>query len=397
MEGMGNREWGTGWQRRLASSARRGFTLASCLVSLALSSCASLDLAEPLRPVTDTAAPVPPVRIVWRRDVNGGFGPTPPLVAGDVLLVGTRRGDVVAVDRESGRIVAREEIGSAVEGALALSADGRVLYATTHGGGAGVRAHDLVEGRERWRWPRRDTPRAVRREGAVAGGVVRIGDVVVASTLRGVTVGLDADTGAERWRREALDTLSQVRTAPVPLPGGMVFIADTGGDLAALDAATGAVRWTARAPGPVYAMPAVADGTVVVTTTRGGVAALDAVTGAVRWRADLGAGVRLSPPALGPGVAVVGSSDGSVRALDLTTGDARWTWAADGAVSVAPLVAGDVVWIGTLTRRVVALDAATGAERFATTLGGRVRGGLAAAGGTLFVLTEPRHVVALRP
>lgn len=370
-------------------------TLLCALLALA-GGCASLEVPLPLGPSPPSVAPPPPVAEAWRRDVEGAFGPAAPLVAGRALFVGTRRGDVVALDRASGRLLGRTRVGDSVEGALALSENAQTVFAASAAGGPAVSAIDLRDGRERWRWPARSAPREERRRAAVLGGVVRAGDVVVATTARGVTVGLDAATGAERWRHTTRDTLALVRTPPVALPGGAVLVSDAPAAVVALDPASGAERWRADAPGPLYAAPTVTGGLVVLTTTRGAVVALDAATGAARWRADVPE-VRLSAVAIGDGRIVAGGSDGAVRAWDAATGRALWTWQGPDAVAATPLVGGGVVWAGTLGRRLVALDAATGAERFSTELPGRVRGALAAADGTLFVLAEPRHVHAFRP
>lgn len=371
--------------------------LAILSLLLAVGGCASLEIAERLLPVAMGVAPAPPLTLAWRRDVDGSFGPTPAVAVGTFLAVSTRRGDVTVVERATGRTVGQQRFGDSVEGAAALGDDGRTLFVPVAGGGPGVVAYDVRDGRTRWRWPASGASRDDRRLAAVTGGVVRMGATVAMATTAGVAVGLDAATGAERWRHALADTTAQIHAAPVALDDATVLVADTRGLLTALDAATGAVRWSATAGAPVYDTPSADGHLVVATTTRGGLVALDAATGRVRWTAAVGERVRLSAPTISSGLVVVGGSDGAVRAFDAATGAPRWTWNGDGAVTARPLVSGGFVYAGTQRKRLVALDAATGTERWSTALDGRVRGAPLAADGTLYVFAEPRHVYAFRP
>lgn len=358
--------------------------------------CAALEVTEPLLPVAPGAA-TPPLTLAWRRDVEGGFGPAPGVAAGGLLAVSTRRGDVTVLDRASGRVVGQQRFGDSVEGPVAVGPDRRTLFVAVAGGGPGVVAFDARAGEARWRWPAAGASRSERQQSVTTGGVVLVGETVVAGTTSGTVVGLDPATGAERWRFVLADTTAQIRAAPVALSGTAVLIADTGGTLVALDATSGARRWSASAGAPVYDTPAADGARLVVTTTRGLVAAFDERSGQPLWRAHLDAGVRLSAPALAGHLVVAGGTDGTVRAWDVATGAAAWTWQGDGVVSARPLHAAGVVYAGTQQKRLVALDAATGTERWATALDGRVRGAPVVADGTLYVFAEPRHVYAFRP
>lgn len=359
--------------------------LQAVLGGLVLAGCSTLQLDQPLVPVPPGVAPPPPLEQAWRREVDGGFGPEAPLVVGNVLIVGTARGELVALDRRTGQKAGSHPFGDSVEGALAVASDGRTVVVPVAKGRAAVLAYDARTGQERWRWT----------GGAVTGGVALVGDVAVASTRDGRTVGLDLESGTERWAHDAPDG-AQIQAAPISLGSTTVLVSDDRGRLDALDARTGQVVWTADAGAPVLRSPEVADGIVVVPTTRGRLVALDAASGAIRWALDLAPSVRLATPSVADGLVVVGGTDGSVHALDAATGEARWTYEGTGGVSVRPLVSAGRVYIGTLDRRLVVLDAATGVERWSGELRGRVRGAPVAADGSVYLLTEPRHVVAFR-
>jgi polyvinyl alcohol dehydrogenase (cytochrome) len=103
-------------------------------------------------------------------------------------------------------------------------------------------------------------------EGGLQGGImasaaVRDGRVFVASndaSRDAVLVALDAATGEEAWRA---DVGAHV-TGPVTWAGGVLFLADDSGRIAAYDAADGRRLWAHPVPAPAAAGVAVVDGTV---------------------------------------------------------------------------------------------------------------------------------------
>ena len=248
----------------------------------------------------------------------------------------------------------------------------------------GVTAYDVATGAERWRW----------RGGPVQGGAVASGDRVVASTLSGETVGLDAATGEVVWTRPSAEG-AQVHAAPARV-GADVLVADDRGTVVRLDRQSGAVRWTAEVGQPVYATPTVDGGRVAVTTTRGRVALLDAVAGAATWTVDADEVVRATSASFATEAVIVGFSDGTVRALDPATGAERWRHVGGGAVAARPAVFGGHVAVGTMDRRLAVLEAATGREVWSAELRGRTKSALGVGGGRLYVLVEPGHVVAFQ-
>ncbi|PAP77453.1 PQQ-binding-like beta-propeller repeat protein [Rubrivirga marina] len=351
------------------------------LLLVALAGCSTIQLGETLGDPNATA-PTLPLDLLWERDADGAFGPSPAQVTDRYVVVGTRNGEVVVIDRESGRIEGTGEFGDSVEGQLAVSPDGETIYVPTAEQDGGVVAYDVRRGRRVWRWL----------DGGIQGGVVRLESTVVLTTLDGRVVALTADDGAVAWERPTSGT-AQYQSAPVRL-GGDVLVADDRGRVVRIDGATGTERWRAEAGGPVYAAPAVADGAVYVSTTRGGVVRLDAETGSAVWSIQDEQALRVSTAAIGGDVLAVGFSDGTVRGIDVATGAEQWRYRGEGSVTAAPVWIGDRVAVGTLDKRLVVIDGATGGEEWSTELRGRVKSALAVGGGLLVALVEPRHVVA---
>lgn len=361
------------------------------ILTAVLGGCSSIQLGDPLGRL-DLEAPVAPIQQVWERDVQGAFGPSAPTVTQRYVVVGTRRGEVVVLDRETGVSKGVGEFGDSVEGAVAVSEDGGVIYVPTAERDGGVEAYDVARGRRVWRW----------KGGAIEGGVARVGSVLIVPLLQSKIIALEAATGRELWSRDPVVGV-QIHAAPVVASSrsgrtldASAVIADDRGHVQRLEVATGRPLWTVEIGEPVHATPALENGLLIVTTTRGSVLALEAETGAERWRVASETVLRASPPALMDGLAVVGFTDGTVRALALEDGAERWRYRTDGNVTATPLPLGDQVAVGTMDRRLLLLDAETGRETWSARLRGRVKSALGVGGGLLVALVEPRHVVAFQ-
>ena len=393
----GGQVWRATLNSRFASvRARRTRGSFAVVLAVLLAGCGSIQLARPLAPAAPSDAPAPPLVRVWETDVEAAFGPAAPVVGGAAgsaaLAIGTRNGRVVVLDAASGDRIGSLGFGASVDAGIALSPDGQTAYVAVARGRYAVVAQALRTGERRWGW-RPDSSTQ-----AVDAGLVLAAGVVVAPLHDGTILGLDAASGAERWRVVGTPG-AQNHAAPIDVGRGGVAVIDDRGTVRALDAATGRVLWTATAGAPVVSAPTLTDGRLFAGTTRGTLAALDAATGAVLWTAllDPAGRARLSQPSAADGRVVVGLTDGRVVALDAATGAVAWTWTGTGAVVGAPLASGGSVYVGTMDRRLVAISATTGSETWSTELRGRVKSALAVADGRLIVLSEPRHVSAFEP
>ncbi|HTR54568.1 MAG TPA: PQQ-binding-like beta-propeller repeat protein [Kofleriaceae bacterium] len=268
-------------------------------------------------------------------------------------------------------------------------ANGIVYVATTDlgdGGAGGIVAIDLATGAVRWR---ATTPVAVRGGVAVIDTAQRSALVraqglaspalVVATQIDGIVLGLDAATGAIRWRHalapDAQPTARALFASPTA-DGGDVVVGHER-EVAALAGATGTPLWSAD-PVPdatdsqSLAAIAIAGGVAVGTFNRqlGGVIAWDRASGRELWRhegPDVLA-INASPLVANDSAYVVAGTD-DVLALDLATGDTRWQTRLDdagfawgNATVGTPVLARGVLVVPTLYGALVALDAESGAE-----------------------------------
>jgi outer membrane protein assembly factor BamB len=253
----------------------------------------------------------------WRVDPGAGVSTSPVLACGAVL-VSTLDG-TVALDRADGARLWEAAVGGGTDPGESPAVDGRDLVL-----GSGARLH-VETGRR---------ASAVDVPGLAAAGVAVADHVVVCAVNRdeGAVVSATRD-GEVRWRRD----VGPVYAAPA-VADGSVYAVDRSGSVVSLAAADGAVEWRAPVPQGVYDPPAVADGRVHVAAGNGARAsALDAATGDRLWTRRTGPSMG-SPAVYGDRVLLPGANTG-VHAVDAATGEPLRHWSAP-AVGSTPVLAG---------------------------------------------------------
>jgi outer membrane protein assembly factor BamB len=188
----------------------------------------------------------------------------------------------------------------------------------------------------------------------------------------GLTLALNAQTGALRWKT---DTGGTGGTPAVT--GGAVYMAAEDGSIRSLDATTGKQRWSYTRTvgiGNQYGFDGyatVSGDTVYVTSDSGAIFALDTATGKLLWQRawPSPSDTLYAAPTVDAGMVFVaaGGPDGGAYTLDATTGKTVWTAPHSLGFDAQPLVAGGVVYFGSQgPNTLVALDEHTGAARWST-------------------------------
>ena len=321
----------------------------------------------------------PPLEERWTFDAGAGFGALSPLIADEILFVATRRGEVVAVELESGRRAGQASFGESIEGTPVL--DAGMLFVPVGWGRRALIGYNLLRGSTMWKV-----------DGApINAGLITYADVVIAADADGWVRAYAKIDGSLDWERNLGDGAG-VKASPV-LAGGFVIIADDQGRIAALNPANGSPAWSATVGAPVLATAASDGEALFVSTTRGRLVALRVNDGGPLWTFDAGEqSPYLAAPAVSAGQVVFGASDGVVRAVDASSGELLWSREVEAAVTAAPLVAANVVYVGTMRSKLIALDRATGAHLWEHELDGRMKSAFAATKNSLIVLAEPKTV-----
>jgi outer membrane protein assembly factor BamB len=215
----------------------------------------------------------------------------------------------------------------------------------------------------------------------------------------------DAATGRERWRFQPV-TMAPFSRSAADDEAFYFGTSTSARRVYALDAATGAERWSTEI-GPEWQYDGYIRGVAVSGDTvyagaeqdraangylsSGWLVALDKRTGAILWRYSTGTGDEarnvISAPTVAGRLLLASDRDGNAAfAVDRFTGQEVWRFPMDpsyvGPVD-APVVVGDVAYVGSGDTHVYALDLATGRERWRAKLPAAIEA-LTVCGGGVF-------------
>lgn len=261
----------------------------------------------------------------WSRSVGDGQGETynqlVPAVYGDQIYVADVEGEVMSLDRFSGKVIWKKDLDTQVSGAVGAGF-GLVLVGTLKGD---VIALDVSDGAEKWR-------SRVRSE-VLAPPAIN-GDIVLVQTQDDRLVALEMDTGAQRWSYESSPAVLTLRGTSAPLLTNQLAVAGlSSGKVVALDTRRGLPVWEQRVAIPqgrselerivdIDGDLLLSGGTLYVVTYQGRVAALDLQSGRILWQRDASS---YNAVAQGYGSIYLSLASGTVEGIDERSTTVLWS------------------------------------------------------------------------
>jgi outer membrane protein assembly factor BamB len=313
----------------------------------------------------------PPFRRRWSWNAHSLLEFTPVIAEGKLFVI-KNNGAVYAIDKRTGKVRWRRDLGKLAASAPAY-ADGRIYVTilvrkgSNNGLVAALRAKD---GAKLWTKP---LPSRAESSPLVAGGDLYFG------SEDGTVYALHAKDGSVDWRFKAAGA---VKGAPA-LSDGKLYFGDYAGRMYAIRQSSGKQVWSVTthgahfgtSSGQFYASPSVAFGRVYIGNTDSNVYSFSASSGKLAWRTGTGGYVYASAAVAqvdgGKPTVYVGSYDSRFYALDARSGKVIWKKKAPGRISGAATVVGDIVYFGDLqSRTTTGLGARTGRTAFRFGRGG---------------------------
>ena len=278
---------------------------------------------------------------LWRAKVGRGLGRKyvrlTPAVLADRLYVADAYGYVAALDRFSGKEIWSATIGEPDDGPFYEFWDRRDPSFVTGGVGAGsgrvvlgtmrgeVIALDAGDGSELWR---------TEISSEVLSPPAAGSDVVVAQTADGRLVALEAADGSQRWVFDSQIPLLTLRGTAMPvLEGGLVFAGFSDGNVTAVAETSGAPVWKQRIMLPqgrteldrmvdVDSTPIIgASGLLYAASFQGRLKALRPADGGTIWEMETSTYLDLAE---GYGHVYLVASDDVIAAVGQTSGTVAW-------------------------------------------------------------------------
>ena len=329
----------------------------------------------------------------WRHDLRA---PTwaPPVVADDVVYVGTEKGELHAVNARNGQPVWTWSGPHRLDGAVLVNADRIYLL----DGSLDLVCLERTRGTLLWRTPLHDA--------RIAGHAVPdnptfnhrsatpllIDGVLYAGSSDGGLYAVKATDGAVLWRQEAKAPIFGPVTAEGP---DQLIFGTMDGSVILFDRHTCKEIRRLRTGGGVVTAPLVAGGKLIVGSRDYEIHAFHLPDGAEAWRFSYWFSWIESSPVLRDGVMYVGASDyRRITALDPANGHPRWSTQVYGMNWGTPLVTERRVFTGTVNQNIpgtaiehtaglIALDRATGEVVWQLVLPKAGTGGFAGFAGSL--------------
>jgi len=352
--------------------------LAACLLSSALFGCSSTDEEDESRKVAELSEINEQFQpdVLWEESVGDGsegfFSRLKPIVADDAVYSASRAGDVVALDRTTGKELWEADlsdihdersfwdnrhpallsggpvaafnkifIGSEDGKIYALDAKsgeliwqgnikGEIISAPAVDSGIVVvnstsgimKAFNADNGEELWKIEQSVPALTLR---GISPPVIASGGVLIGTSKGGVTVYL-LDKGQQGWTTEIgeptgsteLERVIDVDSSPVVF-GDKVYAVSSLGNLAAIELKSGRVLWKRQYSS--YRQIAIYRNTIFLTNLRGHVYAIDRISGIERWSNLTLSNRSVTGPAVIDNYVVVGDFEGYLHWLDQETGE----------------------------------------------------------------------------
>lgn len=247
----------------------------------------------------------------------------------------------------------------------------------------------------------------------LGGGIAVDNNVVFATTSFGEVIALNADTGAEIWRKA---DYAPFRSSP-SVKDGHVYCQSINNELITLSTDKGELMWS-HSGIPESALllgggkPACSGDTVIVAYTSGEVHALSQTNGQVLWSDTITPVARIDTvtsiphirarPVIDDNQVFVISHGGRMTAIDFKTGTRQWQKELGGIRT--PVVAGGFVFVLTNMNELVCLERKAGAVRWVAGLprvdedeGAIHFAGPILAGDTLIVSSSKGELIRINP
>ena len=290
----------------------------------------------------NSGAPVWAVSLVPKgKDGEGAFGGG--LASdGNMIFVTTAFGEVIALNASSGGEIWRKKFPAPIKTAPTVS-NGQVYFITVAN-----EVHSLAASNGAELWQSQGSGESAstisNTSPAIAGGIV------VTPHTNGDVVAFSAGGGQRFWSESlassrtgaSVANLNAISGRPV-IAGNQVFAISNAGRIAAFDLKTGSEQWSREFSG--NQTPWVSGEYVFVISQKYRMVAISRRNGAVKWVVDLPGKGLWAGPVMGGGRLLAVSNKGVLASLSPQTGQVMKTREAGDAFYIAPVIAGNTIYL----------------------------------------------------
>ncbi len=259
----------------------------------------------------------------------------------NMVFAGSNKGDVAALNAETGEEIWISRVSSEILSAPQVSAEGTVIVRTLDGK---VYALSGTNGRRMWSFDQ--TVPALTLRGTSSPAID--GGMVVAGFDGGRVVALEISSGRVMWEtsiatpsgRSELDKMVDIDASPI-IRDGIVYVSTFQGQLAALTANTGRMLWNREMSS--FAGFTLDGSNIYITDSKSVIWALDRLNGTPIWKQEGLLNRQVTGPAMIGNYIVAGDFEGYLHWLDKTTGAFAARQKISGDRLIAPPISADNV------------------------------------------------------
>ena len=302
----------------------------------------------------------------------------------DALVIGTRDGTLIALDRTNGSTLWSFELQGAEE---SRSVYGTPVFAndTIYFSGYDGSLYALsAAGSLKWREQVGDGEPLV-------GGPALVDGVLLATSSDGRLYAFESESGSRTW---SIETGNMVWSTPV-VADGIAYFGSMDRTLYAVNVATGTIVWRFEAGASITGAIAVHQGRVYAGAFDGVMYALDATSGTELARFEGASGWYWAKPVIYGGVLYAPSLDGNVYGLDVNTMQpVRPAVETDDPVSASPVVVGERLVVPSNDGTIRLARLSDGGDVRRCDIGSRIRS-LTASGNVVYLSAHDKSIRAL--
>ena len=326
----------------------------------------------------------PPLTLAWEQDVSGGVGYGSPLIVDSILVVGTMKGELFAMNGRTGKRYGWVSLSESIQGSPVL--DGTRVIVASSDSHESLEVFDLTEGKTEWR----------RSYGDIEMSPLLYENTIYVGNTAGSFFCVNKWNGDEIWKFEIPDNDRRkgFRSSPAADRSTVVCGADDG-TVYAFNSATGKVRWSYQTGASIVAPAAISTGIVYIGNLAGMFYALDLRDGRLLWKFSAGTSIYAgaSPAA---DLVIIGTTGGVLYGLQPGVGSLRWRTDLGGVINSAAVMSGNNIYVGTLMRTLFSVNSSDGRIVWKQNVTGRIKTSPAVGYGKLFIATDEREILAFR-
>ena len=316
--------------------------------------------------------------------IRGPEGWSGGVVVDDRLYIGTMRGELLALNRNSGETRWRFEL-KGLERDRAIYGTPVVADDRIYVGGYDSILYVLSSSSGNLDWQER-------LGGPIVGGPRVVDGLVLVGSSDGNLYALDVEDGTEKWR---FTTEGKVWSSPA-VDEGVVYFGSLDHKVYAVRLEDGVLVWRFETEGAVIAAPLVYAGRVYVGAVDSVFYAIDAKTGQEVWRFKDAGNWFWSHAIADQDTLYAPSLDGNLYALDLDTGRLRWTLKTEGAIVGSPAFVFDMIAVPSADGKLWLARLRDGQELDSCNIGSAIRSPLVERDGIVYLAARDRSIRALR-